>query len=191
VGLSTKELGAPSESNSPSETRQAPHYYPFARVLQLRVLQIVCGISFLIIGTVAFIVEKGKMNLGLGIPTGVATILAAAASIHTTRGFGGYRTSAFNPGSIFRILGPSVKIAIPLTLLWTTSCSFMALLLLESIKVISCWSQNQYCVVSTYPVEDDEISDLIVLASLELALTIITLISVISLLTIDCKYDPD
>lgn len=39
--------------------------------------QIVCGITFLIMGTVAFIEEKGELNLGLGIPAGAATILAA------------------------------------------------------------------------------------------------------------------
>ncbi|XP_044755943.1 uncharacterized protein LOC123314704 isoform X2 [Coccinella septempunctata] len=152
---------------------------------------IVCGISFLIIGTVAFIVEKGKMNLGLGIPTGGATILAAAASIHTTRGFGGYRTSVFNPGSILRILGPSVKVAVPLTLLWVVACSFMGLLLLNSVKVISCWNGDQQCIVNADTVEEDELSDLLILAILELTLTILTFVAVFSLLRIDCKYDPD
>ncbi|XP_045467958.1 uncharacterized protein LOC123676225 [Harmonia axyridis] len=187
---SIKESVAPSDSDG-SPDIQNIQYYPFARVLQLRVLQIVCGISFLIIGTVAFIVEKGKMNLGLGIPTGGATILAAAASIHTTRGFGGYRTSAFNPGSLLRLLGPSVKVAVPLTLLWAVACSFMGLLLFKSIKVISCWKSNQQCVVDTYSVEDDELSDLLILAILQLTLTLLTFIAVFSLLRIDWKYDPD
>lgn len=39
--------------------------------------QIVFGIIFLIIGTVAFIEERGEVNLGLGIPAGGATIVAA------------------------------------------------------------------------------------------------------------------
>ncbi|KAK9874957.1 hypothetical protein WA026_005772 [Henosepilachna vigintioctopunctata] len=186
-----KESVAPSDSDSPPDTRTVFHYYPFARVLQLRVLQIVCGISFLIIGTVAFIVEKGQMNLGLGIPTGGATILAAAASIHTTRGFGGYRTSAFSPGSILRILGPNVKLAIPLTFLWVTACSFMVLLILQAAKVISCWNNNEECIVDSQYIEREELSDLLTLASLELSLTIVTLTAIFLLLRIDCKYDPD
>lgn len=82
-------------------TKSATHYYPFAMVYKLRVLQvgtqngkkdgkciiifflqIVCGISFLVIGTVAFIEEKGHMNLGLGIPAGGATILATGSLIY-------------------------------------------------------------------------------------------------------------
>lgn len=42
-----------------------------------QLFQIVCGISALVMGSVAFIEEKGKLNLGLGIPAGGATILAA------------------------------------------------------------------------------------------------------------------
>jgi hypothetical protein len=40
-------------------------------------LQIVCGISAMVMGTVAFIEERGEFNLGLGIPAGAATVLAA------------------------------------------------------------------------------------------------------------------
>jgi hypothetical protein len=40
-------------------------------------LQIVCGISAMVMGTVAFIEERGEFNLGLGIPAGGATVLAA------------------------------------------------------------------------------------------------------------------
>lgn len=117
--------------------------------------------------------------------------LFTAASIHTTRGFGGYRTSAFNPGSIFRILGPSIKVAIPLTLLWTIACSFMGLLLLKSIEVIYCWNSNQQCTKDSDWVEDEDLSDLLTLAILESILIALTLFAVFSLLRIDCKYDPD
>ncbi|XP_046384979.1 uncharacterized protein LOC124155300 isoform X2 [Ischnura elegans] len=65
--------------------------YPFALILRLRVLQIVCGISAMVMGTVGLIEERGRMNLGFGVPAGAATVLAAAASIHGSRGFGGYR----------------------------------------------------------------------------------------------------
>lgn len=46
--------------------------------------QIVFGIIFLIVGSVAFIEEKGGSNLGLGIPTGVATIVAAGKPEHNS-----------------------------------------------------------------------------------------------------------
>jgi hypothetical protein len=40
-------------------------------------LQIVCGICAIIMGSVAIIEERGKLNLSLGIAAGVATVLAA------------------------------------------------------------------------------------------------------------------
>lgn len=39
--------------------------------------QIVCGITGLVMGMVAIIEEKGKMNLGLAIPAGILTVVAA------------------------------------------------------------------------------------------------------------------
>lgn len=40
--------------------------------------QIVCGILAVVMGSVACIEEKGSFaNLGLGIPTGLSTVLAA------------------------------------------------------------------------------------------------------------------
>ncbi|KAL4120517.1 hypothetical protein QTP88_013190 [Uroleucon formosanum] len=58
-----------------------PKIYPFAVVLRLRVLQIVCGITGLVMGMVATIEEKGKMNLGLAIPAGILTVIAAVKFI--------------------------------------------------------------------------------------------------------------
>lgn len=112
----------------------------------------------------------------------------SAASIHTTKGFGGYRTSTCMPNSHFRFLGPSVKIAIPLTILWATACSFLAILILQSTKVLSCYQHN-VCINEIDPYEDE--SDLFILASLELLLAVITFLAVFLLLRIDCKYDPD
>jgi hypothetical protein len=37
------------------------------------VLQIVCGISAMVMGTVALIEERGQMNLGLGVPAGTSS----------------------------------------------------------------------------------------------------------------------
>jgi len=41
------------------------------------IFQIVCGITGLVMGMVATIEEKGKMNLGLAIPAGILTVIAA------------------------------------------------------------------------------------------------------------------
>lgn len=51
--------------------------YPFALVLRMRVVQVVCGISTLLMGAVALIEEKTPFNLGLGVPAGISTVLAA------------------------------------------------------------------------------------------------------------------
>jgi hypothetical protein len=51
--------------------------YPFVLVLRLRVLQVMCGMSALVVGTIAFIEERGDFNLAMAIPAGGATILAA------------------------------------------------------------------------------------------------------------------
>lgn len=51
--------------------------YPFALVLRMRVIQIVCGISTLVMGAVALIDEKSQFNLGFGIPAGLSTVLAS------------------------------------------------------------------------------------------------------------------
>lgn len=41
------------------------------------IFQIVCGITGLVMGMVAIIEEKGKMNLGIAIPAGILTVIAA------------------------------------------------------------------------------------------------------------------
>jgi hypothetical protein len=38
----------------------------------------------MVMGTVAFIEERGKFNLGLGIPAGAATVLAAGKKVYST-----------------------------------------------------------------------------------------------------------
>lgn len=50
------------------------------RLMNIYILfpQIVCGILAVVMGSVACIEEKGSFNnLGLGIPTGLSTVLAA------------------------------------------------------------------------------------------------------------------
>ncbi|XP_050432751.1 uncharacterized protein LOC126840831 [Adelges cooleyi] len=151
-----------------------PKTYPFAMVLRLRVLQIVCGITGLVMGMVAIIEEKGKMNLGLAIPAGILTVMAAAASIYTSHGFSGYRSVQCNPRlQPFRFLGPTVRSAATLTSLWLVACLLHAALLYVSAR--SLFRSGQIAV----------------LAAILISLTVVTLMATAALVRIDCKYDPD
>ncbi|PNF41452.1 hypothetical protein B7P43_G13391 [Cryptotermes secundus] len=111
--------------------------YPFALVLRLRVLQVVCGISALVMGAVAFIEERGDLNLAFAVPAGCATVLAAAASIHTSRGFSGYQPSTCRTSSALRFLGPSLRVAAPLAVLWAVACSLHATLVFHAIRTLA------------------------------------------------------
>ncbi|GBP87474.1 hypothetical protein EVAR_59203_1 [Eumeta japonica] len=51
--------------------------YPFAVALRVRVLQIVCGISGLVVGAVGWLEERRRPALGLGVPAGALTVVAA------------------------------------------------------------------------------------------------------------------
>ncbi|KAF6204011.1 hypothetical protein GE061_002350 [Apolygus lucorum] len=73
-------------------------------------------------GTVAFIEEKGRVKMGLGMPAGIFTVVAAGVSIHTSRGFSGYKEPNCVPR--LRFLGPRPTVAFPLTFLWTAACAF-------------------------------------------------------------------
>ncbi|KAI8420682.1 hypothetical protein MSG28_007912 [Choristoneura fumiferana] len=56
--------------------------YPFAIALRVRVLQIVCGIGGLVVGAVGWLEERKEPELGLGVPAGAITVLAAGQSIY-------------------------------------------------------------------------------------------------------------
>ncbi|XP_024084479.1 uncharacterized protein LOC112127581 isoform X2 [Cimex lectularius] len=152
----------------------ADEIYPFALVLRLRVLQIVCGITSLIMGTVALIEVRGEINLGLGMPAGVVTVIAAGASIHTSRGFSGYKEP--NCNSKLRFLGPRLSVAVPMTFLWFVACMLQVVLSGACLRELAFFPSN---------------TQMSVLASLLLALSLLTLTAVFVLLRIDCHYDPD
>ncbi|KAI8420726.1 hypothetical protein MSG28_007949 [Choristoneura fumiferana] len=99
--------------------------YPFAIALRVRVLQIVCGIGGLVVGAVGWLEERKEPELGLGVPAGAITVLAAAISVYYSRGFGGWTSSRSSTtrhwGAPWRALGPSPCAAVPLTLLWTAA----------------------------------------------------------------------
>lgn len=90
------------------------------------------------------------------------------------------------PGSTLRFLGPSVKIAVPLALLWGTACSFLAALLIQSSRTLAYFEYDE-----NYKGYLTDSKDLIILAGAELSLAAVTLLAVVLLLRIDCKYDPD
>jgi hypothetical protein len=72
--------------------------------------------------------------------------LISGASIHTTRGFGGYRASTWSEGSPLRALGPTPQTAAPLALLWTTACTLHIALFLQSVFTIKA---DRYVKVTT------------------------------------------
>lgn len=121
-----------------------------------------------------------------------------AASIHTSRGFEGYRPSTCMPGSSLRFLGPSVRIAVPLTILWGMACSFQAALVINVILTLLAKAQQPQKEVIL--LQDDEVAttgtveytgDLAILALIELGLALLTILAVVLVLRIDCKFDPD
>lgn len=97
-------------------------------------------------------------------------------SIHTSRGFSGYRSPSCEPPIIaFRFLGPTVGIAVPLTLLWTASVGLHLILMVFCLRSLIVSSPNHSSAIT------------IVL----LVTTLLSLTAVILVLNIDCRYDPD
>ncbi|KAI5723191.1 hypothetical protein M8J76_002672 [Diaphorina citri] len=171
------------EHNTPSSPSKkhllGGKLYPFAVVLRLR---IVCGISALVMGTVAFIEERGQFNLGVGIIAGLSTVIAAASSIHTSRGFSGYKSPSCDyPLLYFRFLGPTIKIALTLTALWSVVLFVhISLLVLASQILVKAGTSGT-----------SASTNVLILAIILSVLSAIILITIALILRIDCMYDPD
>ncbi|XP_026485526.1 uncharacterized protein LOC113393048 [Vanessa tameamea] len=153
--------------------------YPFAIALRVRVLQIVCGIGGLVVGAVGWLEERQKPELGLGVPAGAVTVLAAATSVYYSRGFGGWvsaksRTTR-NWGTPWRALGPSPCAAIPLTLLWTVAITAHVAMLAFCIRSL----MNFGCSSRTC----------IGVAAAQLAVSITTLAAAVFLFQLDLRFD--
>lgn len=210
---STDILQSECDHNQPSSPSKkhllGGKAYPFAVVLRLRVLQIVCGISALVMGTVAFIEERGQFNLGVGILAGLSTVIAAASCIHTSRGFSGYRSPSCDyPWLHFRFLGPTIKAAAILSGLWTLVLLLHAALLLFASEVLVKFSSSSVGASAgpsgeigsarSASINFDSVNDasapntnILILAIVLSALSGIILITVALILRIDCRYDPD
>ncbi|KAG8256428.1 hypothetical protein J6590_068678 [Homalodisca vitripennis] len=125
-------------------------------------------------GAVAFIEERGRLHLGLGMPAGVLTVAAAAVSIHTSRGFSGYTSPTCAPPlSLFRFLGPTVRVAVPLTILWLCSVVLHLILFVFCLGSLFVSPQNT------------------VMAGVLLLIAVLNLAAIALVLRIDCRYDPD
>ncbi|XP_014293901.1 uncharacterized protein [Halyomorpha halys] len=166
----SKESATALDGEEPSNEKQ-PKIYPFALVLRFRVLQIVCGISSLVMGTVAFIEEHGQVNLGLGMPAGIFTVIAAGVSIHTSRGWSGYREPSCRPS--LRFLGPTPTLGAASGILWGTAVCFHAAVLGLAVPAM---------------VDGQQLAAVAVLLSV---LSAVTLVAVAAVLHLDCSYDPD
>ncbi|XP_034247614.1 uncharacterized protein LOC117649204 [Thrips palmi] len=175
--------------------------YPFHLVLRLRVLQIVCGLSAMVMGAVAVIEEHGELNLGLGIPAGGASVLAAvllvaAASVHTSRGFSGYRAPAPTCGAsrygVAAWRGGAWRGALPVLLLWLLAVALHAALLGRSLLALAEPYHPQYPPHVWVPPSagSKPTPTRTVIASLQMLLAATTLLAVGLVLHVDCRHDP-
>ncbi|XP_030020228.1 uncharacterized protein LOC115440175 isoform X1 [Manduca sexta] len=153
--------------------------YPFAIALRVRVLQIVCGIGGLVVGAVGWLEERQKPALGLGVPAGAITVLAAATSVYFSRGFGGWTAARSRTtrtwGAPWRALGPSPCAAVPLTILWTAAVSAHIAMLAFCIRSLL----NIGCGTTTC----------IGVAGAQLSVSIMTLTATVYMLQLDLRYD--
>lgn len=153
--------------------------YPFAIALRVRVLQIVCGIGGIVVGAVGWLEERQQVELGLGVPAGGITVLAAATSVYYSRGFGGWPYSRAGAprvwGAPWRALGPSPCAAVPLTLLWTAALTAHVAMLafcIRSLLNIGCGSSTCTGV-----------------AGAQLSVSVSTLAAAVFMLQLDLRYD--
>ncbi|XP_013200143.1 uncharacterized protein LOC106142784 [Amyelois transitella] len=168
-----KESAAPLTERDGTIFRHALNY-PLAVVLRLRVLQIVCGISAMVMGSVAFIEERQKFNMGLGIPAGGLTVIAAAVSIHTSRGW-----NAVTGGA-----GPGASAA---SVLWAAAACLLLALVVQCCRTILDPPGLNH---GDGPPEDDSVTsprDLVVIACVQITLAVATLLSAAVCARIDCK----
>ncbi|RVE54579.1 hypothetical protein evm_000700 [Chilo suppressalis] len=155
------------------------HIYPFAVALRVRVLQIVCGIGGLVVGAVGWLEERQKPMLGLGVPAGAVTVLAAATSVYYSRGFGGWMSARSRSirswGAPWRALGPSPCAAVPLTMLWAAAIGAHIAMLafcFRSLMNIGCGSKT--CVG---------------VAAAQLTVSVTTLAAAAYMVQLDLRYD--
>ncbi|XP_072949723.1 uncharacterized protein [Epargyreus clarus] len=153
--------------------------YPFAIALRVRVLQIVCGIGGLVVGAVGWLEERQKPALGLGVPAGAVTVLAAATSVYYSRGFGGWASARSRAtrhwGAPWRALGPSPCAAIPLTILWTaTIAAHIAMLAFCTRSLLNLGCSSNTCIG---------------VAAAQLSVSVATLAAVLFMLQLDLRFD--
>ncbi|KAL0275476.1 UNVERIFIED_CONTAM: hypothetical protein PYX00_003312 [Menopon gallinae] len=152
--------------------------YPFAFVLRMRVTQIVCGIATLLMGSVALIEEKSHFNMGMGIPAGISTVLAAANSIYCSRGFDGYQPPSCKtqPWTKLRFLGPTVRIAGIHIVLWGLATGLLITVSINAIRILLTGQTS---------------STISVLAAIECILAIAIVTALLAVVWIDLRYNPD
>ncbi|XP_037868888.1 uncharacterized protein LOC110386044 isoform X1 [Bombyx mori] len=168
-----KESAAPLTGEREGTFFHQSTTYPFALVLRLRVLQIVCGISAMVMGSVAFIEERQKFNMGLGIPAGGLSVLAAAVSIHTSRGW----------STVSGVAGAGAGAA---SVLWAAATCLLLALIVQCCRTILDPPGVNH---SDGPQEEESqpsSRDLVVIACVQIALALATLLSAAVCARIDC-----
>ncbi|XP_026333551.1 uncharacterized protein LOC113240454 isoform X2 [Hyposmocoma kahamanoa] len=153
--------------------------YPFAIALRVRVLQIVCGIGGLVVGAVGWLEERQKPALGLGVPAGAVTVLAAATSVYYSRGFGGWVSarskSTIRWGAPWRALGPSPCAAVPLTILWTAAVTAHIVMFTFCMRFLTNIETSSTTCIGV--------------AGAQLSVSITTLAAQVFMLQLDLRYD--
>ncbi|XP_030020967.2 uncharacterized protein LOC115440693 [Manduca sexta] len=168
-----KESAAPLTGERDATIFRHSLTYPLALVLRLRVLQIVCGISAMVMGSVAFIEERQKFNMGLGIPAGGVSVVAAAVSIHTSRGW----------AAVAGVAGAGAGAA---SVLWAAAACLLLALIVQCCRTILDPPGLDHS--DAPPDEDSRPSsrDLVVIACVQIALAAATLLSAAVCARIDC-----
>ncbi|CAH2071849.1 unnamed protein product, partial [Iphiclides podalirius] len=166
-----KESVAPLTGERDGAVYRRGFFYPLAIVLRLRVLQIVCGISAMVMGSVAFIEERQKFNMGLGIPAGCVSVVAAAVSIHTSRGWSTMNATVVGAGAA--------------SVLWAAAGVLLLALMVQCCRTILDPPGFDYS--DGPPDEDSKPSsrDLVVIACVQIALAVVTLLSAAVCVRID------
>ncbi|KAJ8880152.1 hypothetical protein PR048_016615 [Dryococelus australis] len=93
-----------------------------------------------------------------------------SASIHTSRGFGGYQG-----GTALRWPGVKLHVVGPLLALWAAATLLHGALLVQAVRTLARSAPH----------------DLLVLAAVELGLALATVATAAAALLVDCHHDPD
>lgn len=146
--------------------------YPYALMLRLRVVQIVCGILTALVGSAACIEKQSRSTLSVGLLCGFLTLIAAVVSISLFRKE--LCRAARMPLSTWILTdgdNKTLKADFILAILWLSSV--VACVLMIGLSALSLTAQNK---------------NIFVLGVLETTLGVIILISIVGTVLLRVRY---